>query len=78
MTFSFLILLKPTGNPTTIKNLRKEGVDVIHIELTEFCKAGGSPRALHYRLEGNEEVFIRKESKRRENTIKYPRPIDCN
>ncbi len=34
------------GNTTTVRSLRKEGVDVIDIDLSEFCKAGGGPRCL--------------------------------
>lgn len=40
----------PAGNPVTIKGLRKEGVDVIDIDLSEFCKAGGGPRCLTLEL----------------------------
>ncbi len=36
----------PSGNPKTSKELRKEGVDVIEVELSEFVKGGGGPRCL--------------------------------
>jgi len=36
----------PSGNSETIKNLRREGVDVIDVELSEFVKAGGGPRCM--------------------------------
>ncbi len=36
----------PSGNPETCKGLRKEGVDVIEVELSEFVKGGGGPRCL--------------------------------
>ena len=40
----------PAGNRETIRRLREEGVDVIDVELTEFCKAGGGPRCLTLEL----------------------------
>ena len=39
-------IIIPAGNNETISKLRKEGVDVIDINLSEFCKAGGGPRCL--------------------------------
>lgn len=40
----------PAGNSETIRSLRKEGIDVIDIDLSEFCKAGGGPRCLTLEL----------------------------
>jgi len=36
----------PAGNPRTTAALRKEGVDVIEVDLSEFAKAGSGPRCL--------------------------------
>lgn len=36
----------PSGSDETIRNLRKEGVDVIDVDLSEFVKAGGGPRCM--------------------------------
>ena len=36
----------PSGNPETIKGLRREGVDCIEVPLSEFAKGGGGPRCL--------------------------------
>ncbi len=40
----------PAGNNETIRKLRQEGIDVIDVELSEFCKAGGGPRCLTLEL----------------------------
>jgi N-dimethylarginine dimethylaminohydrolase len=39
-------VLIPSGNPETTRSLRKEGVDVIEVDLSEFVKGGGGPRCL--------------------------------
>lgn len=36
----------PSGNEKTIKNLRREGVDTIEVDLSEFVKGGGGPRCM--------------------------------
>lgn len=39
-------VLISSGNPETTRSLRKEGVDAIEVDISEFVKGGGGPRCI--------------------------------
>jgi N-dimethylarginine dimethylaminohydrolase len=51
-------LIMPAGNPTVTKELRKKGIEVIEVDLSEYAKAGGGPTCMTTPLIRDEEEEI--------------------
>jgi N-dimethylarginine dimethylaminohydrolase len=48
-------LIMPAGNPTVTAELRKRGITVIEVDLSEFTNAGGGPTCMTVPLIRDEE-----------------------
>lgn len=48
-------LIMPAGNPKVTKELRKRGIEVIEVDLSEYTKAGGGPTCMTLPLIRDEE-----------------------